>query len=562
MLIKTIEDIFNNIFKNNNIEEKATITVSNRPDVCDYQCNDVFKIAKKVGKNPIEIGGFLVEEICKIDNFDNLFESVVFCPPGFINIKLSSKFINENLTLINTSLINTVTKPEKQTVVLDYGGPNVAKPLHVGHMRTAIVGESIKRICEFFGNNVISDIHLGDIGLQIGQVIYKVLEDNLTEDDINLEYLEVTYPNMSGLCKENSEVKEKCAYITKELQEGKEAYVKLWKKICELSVSDMKQNYNYLNVSFDYWLGESDAYKYIPKLYDISKSKLVESEGALVIPVEKSTDKNGMPPLIFKKSNGAYLYSTSDLATILQRKEDFNPNKIIYITDLRQSLHFEQVFRASDSIGLCEYNTLEHVGYGTVNGDDNKPFKTRSGKTPKLSELFVDAKDIFIAKKDSNNNLSNKDLDIITNSILKYADLQNSPERDYIFDLSKFSEVNGKTGPYILYTYLRIRKMLDAMDGSHTLSPKIYNEQDKNLRLYLLQVSRCLEGAYNDRKPNYIADYLYNLCSYANIFYQNNYLNTLEDEINRKDWEYVLNVTSNVIKELLYLLVIDVPSEM
>lgn len=546
---------------------KMHVIKSNRPDLCDYQCDDVFKLAKEFHKNPIVIGEEIVSELNKLADFDTYFKKVEFARPGFINMSLSDTFINSNIkTMISSENLGITKAINQETFVIDYGGPNVAKPLHVGHMRTAIVGESIKRIIKYKGHNVISDIHLGDYGLQIGQVIYGIKQDNKSLDDIDIEYLDYIYPKMSGLCKENEQIKEKCAEITKKLQDGNEEYTILWKKIMEVSVSDMKQAYDYLDVHFDYWYGESDAYSYLEETNNIlvDKDLLSESEGALIVNVSKTDDKKEVPPLLFRKSNGAYLYASTDLATIVQRVNDFNPDHILYVVDNRQALHFEQVFRTCDMANILAYNKLEYLGYGTVNGEDGKPYKTRNGTAPKLQNLFQQTKDILVSKIEMKEKISNEDIDKIVNSILKFADLQNNRERDYIFDISKFSEVTGKTGPYILYTYLRIRKIISGfVDVEFSeLSNNIYNEFDRDLRIKILELPVAFETAFDNRMPNFIAEYLYDLCVLTNAFYQNNHINNEKDEIKKNDWVNILNITSTIIKEMLSLLVINIPDSM
>ncbi len=562
MYLEKLKEIVKEAFKECGYEIEVGVSSSSRPEICDYQCNDVFKIAKLYKKNPIELGSEVVLKINELNNFSDYFKSVEFCPPGFINLTLSSKFINHYLKLYNLNLLDAIKKVDKETIVVDYGGPNVAKPLHVGHMRTTNIGEAVKRLLKYYGHNTISDVHLGDIGLQIGQIIYKVLEDNLDVNDIDIKYLDINYPLMSGRCKTDESLKEKCAQITKDLQNGDVHYKILWQKICEVSVDDMKKSYSILGTEFDYWYGESDAFKYLDKTTKILKPVLEKSDGALVIDIKKETDKNELPPLIYQKSNGAYLYGSTDLATIYQRKEEFKADRIIYVTDLRQNLHFEQFFRASDKANLFPYSKLEHLGYGTANGEDNKPYKTRGGQTPKLEDLINDTKNIFISKREENKNLSESDLLKITRCILKYADLQTTYEKDYIFDLNKFSEVNGKTGPYLIYTYLRINKILNSCDISNNLSNVIYNEYDNKLRLKLLEFGKNLDLAYDERKPNYICDYLYNLASEINLFYTNNQVLNETDEVKRNDYLNVLNLAKNIMKELLYILGIDIPSKM
>lgn len=560
MLIDILNEKIKEILNNDSIH----VIRSNRRELCDYQSDDVFKLAKELHKSPIEIGEDIVSRINSCDDFNEYFESVEFVKPGFINIKVSDKLINKTLiNMMNSPKFGLKEPSVKETYFLDYGGPNVAKPLHVGHMRTAIVGESIKRIISYMGHKTIADVHLGDYGLQIGQVIYGILKDNKTTSDITLDYLEQTYPKISALCKENEEVKEECARITKELQDGNEKYQKLWKVILEISGNDIKRLYNYLDVSFDLWQGESDAYKYIAKTeeYLNEKNLIQESEGAKIVDVKEESDTKEMPPFLFQKSNGAYLYGTTDLATIYERVEKYNPNYILYVVDNRQSLHFEQVFRVSNKSNLTPNTNLEFLGYGTVNGLDGKPYKTRSGDAPKLDNLFNEVKEIFLSMREENKDMSSEDLDIIVNAILKFADLQNSRERDYIFDINKFSNVVGKTGPYILYTDLRIKKIIENNDVN-TLSDNIYNETDRNLRLALTEFSISLNNAFNERKPSYVADYIYNLAVLVNNFYQNNYVLKETDEIKRNDWLYILTLTNKMIEELLNLIMIKVPTFM
>ena len=546
-------------------KEKLRVIKSNRPDLCDYQCDEVFKLTKIYHKSPIEIGEEIVNELNTLENFSDYFDKVEFCRPGFINLTISNNLINDSLKAMNNNPKFNLNMPEKiDTYVIDYGGPNIAKPLHVGHMRPAIVGESIKRIIDYVGHKTISDVHLGDIGLPIGEVIYACLRDNVKVEDITLEYLNKVYPEMSALIKVDEEVKEKCASIIKDVQE-KRNYLDYWMKICEVSCNDIKRLYKYLDISFDYWYGESDAYDYIPKVknYLIERDLLKESQGAKVVFINKDTDKIEYPPLIFEKSNGAYLYESSDLGTIYQRMEDFNPDHILYVTDARQAMHFEQVFRVCELSGMNKDTNLIHLPHGTINGLDGKPYKTRSGDTPKLDELFKEVKEIFISKKESNKDMKEEDINKIVNAILKFADLQNSRDRDYIFDINKFSETTGKTGPYILYTYLRMNKIVEKYNTSiNNLSNKIYNNYDRELRIELLNFDNSVMNSFKEFKPNYIAEYIYNLCVLMNSFYQNNHVSNLEDKEKLNDWVSVIKLANNIIKEVLSLLMIDIPTEM
>lgn len=562
---KDISEIIKKIINNLGYEiEEVTISKSNRPDLCDFQCNDVFKLAKENHKNPIELGEEIVNSINNYEEFNTYFKEITFCRPGFINIKVSNDLINKYLKIIKESEKSLLNQEPKQTYVIDYGGPNVAKPLHVGHMRTAIIGESIKRILNYMGHKTICDVHLGDYGLQIGEVIYGMIRDNIKIEDLDIKYLDKIYPEMNAICKENEDIKNECAQIIKEIQDNNKLYIPYFKKVREVSIPDIKKNYDYLDVSFDLWLGESDSRDSLSKVEQILKEKKVlkTSDGALVVDVHKESDTKEIPPLLFKKSNGAYLYASTDIATIYDRVTNFNPDHILYVVDNRQELHFTQVFRTVEKAGIMTESKLEFLGYGTVNGSDNKPYKTRSGNTPKLENLFNEAKEIFISKKEDNKNMSEEDVNKIVNSILKFADLSNTRTKDYIFDLNKFSDVTGKTGPYILYTYLRINKILESQNKNIELSNNIYNEPDRDLRLKLLEYSEAINYAYKERMPHYIADYVYNLCVSANIFYQNNHIMNMEDEMNKNDWLYVLTLTNKLIKQCLKLLVIDIPSIM
>ena len=561
-MYEKLEKILKEAFQKSNYNYEPKIIKSNIEEI-DFQCDDAFKLAKEYHKAPLIIAEEIVSNLKKEPYFNEYFKEVSASKPGFINIIVSDKLINDNLKkLISKEKFGV--KKENETIVLDYGGPNVAKPLHVGHLRTAIIGQAINNILKFKGNKTISDVHLGDIGAQMGQVIYGIINDfpNKKYEEINfdLNYLNVTYPKMSALCKENEEIKQKCAEITKKLQEGDKNYHILWQKIYNLSVTDIKRIYDYLDVHFDYWYGESDAYKEFPEMmkYLEDNHYLKLDEGAKVIEVKEKDDKIDIPPCIIQKSDGAYLYATSDLGTIWQRKKDFNPDEIIYVVDARQSMHFTQIFRAVKKTHIYE-GKLAHYGNGTVNGKDNKPFKTRTGGALKLEDLIKEVKEEFVNLRPENKNMDEEDLDKIVNAILKFADLQNDYTRNYIFDIKKFSEVNGKTGPYILYTYLRINKLLTK--NSKNLSGNIYNETDRTLRLKLLEVTNIIEQASKERKPHYIANYLYELSVIANNFYQNNHMTGLENEI-KNDYNIILSFNNLVLKTLLNLLGIHIPKSM
>ena len=561
-----LEEVLTIAFKELGYDTECRV-VKSKEEAVDFQCDDLFKLAKVYHKAPFVIGDEVINHIKDMSNFTDYFKTLECVKPGFINICVSDKFINDNLKdIMNDEKFGI--KKNNETIILDYGGPNVAKPLHVGHLRTAVIGQALNNILSFKGNKVLSDVHLGDIGTQMGQVIYGIINDfpntNLEDVPITLDYLNVTYPKISALCKVDDDVRNQCLSITKELQDellkGEGKYIKLWKKIVYISVKDIRRLYDYLDVKFDFWNGESDAFKYYGEMikYFNDKNIVKVDDGAHIIDVKEDDDKIEMPPVIIQKSDGAYLYATSDLGTIWQREKEIHPDNIIYVVDARQHLHFEQIFRAVRKSGIYD-GDLEFCGYGTVNGADNKPFKTRSGDAYKLDDLINDVKNEFVNLREENKNMKEDDLRKIVNSILKFADLQNDLSRNYIFDIKKFSEVNGKTGPYILYTYLRINKLLGNVEGE--LSNNIYNEVDRSLRLKLLDVSRVIDMSAYERKPHHIASYLYELCVISNNFYETNKISSMEDSMKR-DLLLVLDFTNKTIKILLELLGIYLPEKM
>ena len=531
-------------------------------DKADFQINSVFQIAKDKHVAPKEIGEMLAGKINENDNVSDYFSKVEFVMPGFINLFVSDKLINKHINeYITNGFVEKTTSND--VYFLDYGGPNVAKPLHIGHLRPAIIGESIKRILNLKGYKTIGDVHLGEYGLQIGEVIYGLKKENIPLSELNIDLLNRIYPQMSALAKSDQEVYNECKRITSELQKGNAEYKEYYKKIKEVSVNDIKRLYDYLGVSFDLWLGESDSEPYIPKLMNELESRnlVVVDQGAKIVNIKRDTDKKEMPPVIVEKSDGSAIYATTDLATIMQRVEKYDPKYILYVVDARQSLHFEGVFRIAQMLGYT--NNLEHIAFGTINGSDGKPFKTRSGETLKLDELINNTKEIFLSKREENKNMSSVDLDKIVNSIIKYADLQNNREKSYNFDIAKFSEVSGKTGPYILYSALRIRKILTTNTfNKGNVSDTIYNDIDKNLRLKLLDFNKYLDKAIEDRLPSVIAEYVYDLANLLNSFYQNINISKIEDETMKNDYLNILDLSFNVLKECLDLLIIELPSEM
>ena len=396
----------------------------------------------------------------------------------------------------------------------------------------------------------------------MGQVIYGIKRDKIKLEDININFLNKCYPEISALCKSDEKVYEECKNIVKELQNGNKEYNELWNKIYEESLKDIKRLYKYLDINFDLWLGESDSKPYISKLIDLllQKQLLVEDDGAKIVKLQEENDNKEMPPLIVLKSDGSFMYATTDLATIYERIEKYNPKYILYVVDARQSLHFEQVFRTCKKIGWK--NNFEHISFGTINGSDGKPFKTRSGEILKLDELIKMTKEIFIQKREENADMSEEDLDIIVNAIIKYADLSNNREKNYVFDLSKFSDVNGKTGPYILYSALRIRKILENNTFDGTVSDNIYDDIDRNLRIKLLDFDKYITKSIEERLPSIIAEYVYDIADLTSAFYQKNNISNLQDKTKRNDWLIILNFAYNVMKGCLNMLSIKIPSKM
>lgn len=556
-MIKDIESVIESVFdKLSYNKEYAKISYSKLPNICDFQINSVFFLTKELGLSPNEIGKNIVD---KLKKYEDYFETVEFYMPGFVNLKISDKLINKHLN--NEEKLEV----EPKTYFIDYGGPNIAKSLHVGHMRPAIIGESLKRILKYAGHKVISDVHLGDYGLQIGEVIYGLQKEGKSYNDIELSTLERIYPFMSKLCKEDENILKECQNITYELQNGNEEYIKYWKSIYNVSLDDIKKIYNYLGISFDMWKGESDAYQYIPNLlkYLESKNMISVSEGAKVIEVKEKEDTKEMPPLILEKSNGAYLYATTDLATIYERIKTYNPDYILYVTDDRQRMHFEQIFRVCKNAGLANPPIFEHNYFGTINGVDGKPFKTRSGDLLKLNDLIKEVRDKFLSIKETNKDMVEEDIIKIVNSILKYADLQNNREKNYIFDLNKFSDTVGKTGPYTLYTAIRIRKILkDNNYSGGDIKLESLNKEERNLKLSILNKNNSILKATNDRMPHFIADYIYELCTNVNAFYQVNNIMTEKNIKRKNEWLELLNKSYTILDEMLYLLGIEIPSKM
>lgn len=543
--------------------DNVSLEPSSRKEFGQYQINSSMLLASKYHMNPREIASKIVQ------NLDSRFTNVNIQGPGFINLSLTDEYLMNYFN--NKSFNDMVDKENPKTIVIDFGGANAAKSLHVGHMRSANIGEALRRLLLLFGNNVISDVHLGDLGRQAGMLIsqLELEQPNLPYFDKNYkgEYpkLEITakdlgrmYPLASKLAKEDPVRMEEVRRITAEIDRGNKVYTDLWKQMVEVSKVEIKKVYNELNCHFDLFEGELDSFKDIPATTEIMKPYLYESEGALVIDVAKEDDKKEMPPLLYIKTDGATIYATRDLATIYSRVKRFDPNEIIYVVDDRQGLYFEQVFRAAYKTGLVKNAKLEHVGFGTINGIDGKPYKTRDGGVMELSTLISLVKD-EISKKikdeikdDEKEEIINK----LTIATIKYTDLLPYRKTDYIFDPVKFSSIDGKTGPYILYTIVRIKSILNKVDIDSKMT-NICNDEMRNVLVKMTEISNALTNAYNERTLNYIAEMLYDICSLFNKFYNNCNIVNEQNMDNKASYVAFIKIVYNYIKNLLNILAID-----
>ena len=556
------------------------VTVSNRPDLCEYQCNGALAAAKQYKCAPIQIAKAVAEKLDAADY--SLVDAVM---PGFINLKLSDSFLRQYLEQMRTAADFGIPKTGAgKTIVLDYGGPNVAKPLHIGHLRSAIIGESLKRMYKFFGYTTIGDIHLGDWGLQMGLIIAQLQDQqpNLPyfDPDFTGEYpeeppftiseLEQIYPAASARKKEDAAFADRAHTATFELQNGRRGYRAIWQHIMKLSVADMTKIYNSLDVHFESWLGESDADPYIPAMIQDFKDKglAVQSEGALVIPVSQESDKKEVPPCILVKSDGSSIYATTDLATMVQRMQDFHPDKILYITDKRQALHFEQVFRAARLGGIIpESVELEHLGFGTMNGKDGKPFKTREGGVMRLEQLIADMTAFVREKVVENQIVSADEVDATTAKIalaaLKYGDLSNQPTKDYVFDMDRFAAFEGNTGPYILYTIVRIKSILAKYGAWENLSIQDpVNPSAKDLMLAITKFGPALESALAASAPNLICAYIYDLAGCVNKFYHETPVLKEENEAVKAGNIALLGLAKNILETCIHILGFSAPEKM
>lgn len=556
------------------------VTVSNRPDLCEYQCNGALSAAKQYKCAPIKIAQAVVEKLNAEDY--SLVEAVM---PGFINLKLSDHFLQAYLEAMrNAEDFGIAKEGAGKTIVVDYGGPNVAKPLHIGHLRSAIIGESLKRLYKFFGYNTIGDIHLGDWGLQMGLIIAELQErkpdlcyfdetytgEYPEEAPFTISELEEIYPAASAKKKVDEVFAEKAHTATYELQNGRRGYRAIWQHIMKLSVADMTRIYNSLDVHFESWLGESDADPFIPDMIADFKAKglAVESEGAWVIPVAEETDKKEVPPCILVKSDGSAIYATTDLATMVQRMRDFKPDKILYVTDKRQALHFEQVFRAARKGGIIPENVeLEHLGFGTMNGKDGKPFKTRDGGVMRLEQLIGNMTEFVRAKVVENKIVEDSAVEETTAKIalaaLKYGDLSNQPTKDYVFDMDRFAAFEGNTGPYILYTIVRVKSILSRYGAwEHLPIQAPANPCAKDLMLAITKFGPALESALHSSAPNLICAYIYELAGCVNKFYHETPILKEEDENVKAGHIALIGLAKNVLETSIGLLGFSAPEKM
>ena len=565
--------------------ELGKVTLSNRPDLCEYQCNGAMAGAKIYKKAPIMIAQAVMEQCAD----SKVFSEVTAVMPGFLNLKLREEFAADYLNQMVQEPKFGLVMPEKPCkIIMDYGGANVAKALHVGHLRPAIIGESIKRIARYAGHEVISDIHMGDWGLQIGLVITELKErqpelvyfdesyegEYPSEAPFTIAELGEIYPVASGKSKEDAAYKERAMEATFKLQSGVRGHRALWRHIMNVSVPNLKQNYDNLNVEFDLWKGESDVQDLIPGMVDYMKKEgyAYISDGALVVDVKEETDTKEVPPCMILKSDGASLYNTTDLATIMERMEKYHPDRMIYVTDKRQELYFEQVFRCAKKTKLIEPETeLLHIGFGTMNGKDGKPFKTRDGGVMSLELLIGEINDEMYRKISESRKEMDKEAEetakIVALSAIKYGDLSNQASKDYIFDIDKFTSFEGDTGPYILYTIVRIKSILNKVkeQGGIPANPIIHgagSEAEKALMLQIAGFNAMMETAYSETAPHKVCAYIYDLANAFNRFYHETKIVTEEDQDKKAGWVALLMLVRDILETCIDVLGFTAPERM
>ena len=591
-LIDLITEQVTNAFTGQGYDAKyGKVTLSNRPDLCEYQCNGAMAAAKEYKCAPFMISDKIAQALAE----NELFESVESVKPGFINMKVSPAYLAKYVSDMKADegRFGCDKAAHPKTIIVDYGGANVAKPLHVGHLRSAVIGESIKRIGKFMGHHMIGDVHLGDWGLQMGLIIVELKErkpdlvyydESYTgeypkEAPFTISELEDIYPTASKKSKEDEAFREAAMEATSQLQAGRRGYRALLAHILDVSVTDLKKNYDNLNVSFELWKGESDAQPYIPDMVQMMKDKgfAYMSEGALVVDVKEDTDTKEIPPCIILKSDGASLYSTTDLATIVMRVQDYNPDAIIYLTDQRQSMHFVQVFRCARKTGLVGPDVeLTHIGFGTMNGKDGKPFKTRDGGVMRL-EYLLDEINEEMLKKITESQKEKENLDIseeeakqtaktVALAAVKYGDLSNQASKDYCFDIERFTSFEGNTGPYILYTIVRIKSILKKYTAKNSLpdAPILgaHSASEKNLMLVLSRFNAMMENAYEEKAPHKICAYIYELANAFNGFYHETKILSEEDFKVQASYIGLLVLTKNILETCIDVLGFSAPDRM
>lgn len=587
-LIQIISDIVSGEFAACGYDAKlGKCTHSNRPDLCEYQCNGSLAGAKLYKKAPMIIANEVVERLSE----NEAFEAVEAVNPGFINIRLSGAFLADYLTKMRASeTFGCDQEAQPKTIVIDYGGPNVAKPLHVGHLRSAIIGECLKRLNRFYGNTVIGDVHLGDWGLQMGLIIEEVKNRHpelpYFDDSYEGEYppeapftigeLEEIYPTASAKSKADEDFAKRAHNATYLLQNNHRGYRALWQHILNVSIADLKRNYANLNVTFDVWKKESDAHPYIPAMIQDMKDRglAYESQGALVIDVKEDTDTKEVPPCILMKSDGAALYPTTDLATLVEREKLFHPDRVLYVVDKRQEMHFTQVFRAARKSGIVRGDTqLSFLGFGTMNGKDGKPFKTREGGVMRLETLIADINKAVYEKSLESNHMDDSDdrtkaCRMISIAALKYGDLSNQASKDYVFDLDRFSSFDGNTGPYILYNIVRIKTILAKFaEAGHVLpDEKLISAPQsagaKNLCLILSQFNEVMDQAYAEDAPHRICGYVYDLANAFNGFYNETKILAEPDQEKMYGYIRLISLVKDVLLCAIDILGFDAPDRM
>lgn len=585
-IIENITDIISKAFSECGYDEKyAKVTVSNRPDLCEYQCNGAMAAAKAYGRAPFMIADEVVAKLA--DN--GAFEKIESVKPGFINIIVAKDYLADYVNeMAVADKFGYTPKNTGKTVIVDYGGANAAKPLHVGHLRSAVIGESVKRIQKFAGNNVIGDVHLGDWGLQMGLIIEELrnrkpelpyFDESFSgeypkEPPFTISELEEIYPAASAKSKEDEAFKERAHNSTLKLQSGDRACTAIWKHIMNVSKADLKKNYDNLGVTFELWKGESDAQPYIPDMVQsmIDSGLAYESQGATVVDIQEETDTKELPPCIIRKSDGAALYATSDLATLVEREKDYHPDAYIYLADKRQELHFTQVFRVAKKAGIVKTDAdMTFLGFGTMNGKDGKPFKTRSGGVMRLEHLIADINEACYGKIVENRTMEEAEArqtaEIVGLAALKYGDLSNQASKDYVFDVERFTSFEGNTGPYILYTIVRIKSILAkyTAEGGNIDNLKIMSAglgSEKSLLLSIVKFTEVMESAYEEKAPHKICQYIYEVSNCFNAFYHDTKILSEQDEQRKKGYIALISLTKNILGQCIELLGIGCPERM